>query len=105
MKIMYDRYNEVYAEGMYEGLRIGRVEGINIGRDEGLKIGRTEGINIGRAEGIDIGRKQAELETSVRLAAATIRQYHESVSEAAADIGISEEEFLKTAEMLGITIR
>ena len=110
---MYDRYNEVYAEGMDEGLRIGRdeglkigrTEGINIGRDEGLKIGRTEGINIGRAEGIDIGRKQAELETSVRMAAAYIRKYHESVSEAAADIGMSEEEFLKTAEMLGINIR
>ena len=94
---MYNRYNEVYAEGMDEGLRIGRVEGINIGRDEGLKIGRTEGI--------DIGRKQAELETSVRMAAANIRKYHENVSEAAADIGMSEEEFLKTAEMLGITIR
>ena len=113
VKIMYDRYNEVYAEGMDEGLRIGRDEGlkigrnegINIGRDEGLKIGRTEGINIGRAEGIAIGRKQAELETSVRMAAAYIRKYHESVSEAAADIGMSEEEFLKTAEMLGINIR
>ena len=56
MKIMYDRYNEVYAEGMDEGLR------------------------IGRAEGIDIGRKQAERETSVRMAAAYIRKYHESVS-------------------------
>ena len=77
---MYDRYNEVYAEGMDEGLRIGRVEGI------------------------EIGRKQAELETSVRMAAAYIRKYHESVSEAAADIGMSEEEFLKTAEMLGINI-
>ena len=70
---MYDRYNEVYAEGMDEGLRI--------------------------------GRKQAERETSIRMAAANIRKYHESVSEAAADIGMSEEEFLKTAEMLGITIR
>ena len=89
VKIMYDRYNEVYAEGM----------------DEGLRIGRTEGINIGRAEGIAIGRKQAVLETSVRMAAAYIRKYHESVSEAAADIGMSEEEFLKTAEMLGINIR
>ena len=94
---MYDRYNEVYAEGMDEGLRIGRTEGINIGRDEG--------INIGRAEGIDIGRKQAELETSVRMAAANIRKYSESVSEAAADIGMSEEEFMKNAEMLGINIR
>ena len=94
---MYDRYNEVYAEGMDEGLRIGRVEG--------LKIGRNEGINIGRAEGIDIGRKQAELETSVRMAAANIMKYNESVSEAAADIGMSEEEFLKTAEMLGINIK
>ena len=86
---MYDRYNEVYAEGMDEGLRIGR--------DEGLKIGRTEDIAI--------GRKQAELETSVRMAAAYIRKYHESVSEAASDIGMSEEEFLKNAEMLGINIR
>ena len=94
---MYDRYNEVYAEGMDEGLRIGRVEG--------LKIGRNEGINIGRAEGIDIGRKQAELETSMRMAAANIRKYNESVSEAASDIGMSEEEFLKNAEMLGINIR
>ena len=86
---MYDRYNEVYAEGM----------------DEGLRIGRTEGINIGRAEGIAIGRKQAVLETSVRMAAANVRKYSECVSEAAADIGMSEEEFLKTAEMLGINIR
>ena len=86
---MYDRYNEVYAEGM----------------DEGLRIGRTEGINIGRAEGIAIGRKQAVLETSVRMAAANSRKYSECVSEAAADIGMSEEEFLKTAEMLGINIR
>ena len=86
---MYDRYNEVYAEGM----------------DEGLRIGRTEGINIGRAEGIAIGRKQAVLETSVRMAAANVRKYSECVSEAAADIGMSEEEFLKNAEMLGITIR
>ena len=78
---MFDRYNEVYAEGMDEGLRIGR--------DEGLKI----------------GRKQAELETSMRMAAANIRKYNESVSEAAADIGMSEEEFLKNAEMLGINIR
>ena len=78
---MYDRYNEVYAEGMDEGLR------------------------IGRDEGIEIGRKQAELETSVRMAAANIRKYNESVSEAAADIGMSVEEFLKNAEMLGITIR
>ena len=70
---MYNRYNEVYAEGMDEGLRI--------------------------------GRKQAVLETSVRMAAANIRKYHESVSEAAADIGMSEEEFLKNAEMLGINIR
>ena len=70
---MYDRYNEVYAEGMDEGLRI--------------------------------GRKQAERETSVRMAAANIRKYSESVSEAAADIGMSEEEFLKNAEMLGINIR
>ena len=70
---MYNRYNEVYAEGMDEGLRI--------------------------------GRKQAERETSVRMAAANIRKYHESVSEAAADIGMSEEEFLKNAEMLGINIR
>ena len=70
---MYDRYNEVYAEGMDEGLRI--------------------------------GRKQAERETSIRMAAANIRKYHESVSEAAADIGMSEEEFLKNAEMLGINIR
>ncbi|MCI7806208.1 MAG: hypothetical protein MR563_03575 [Spirochaetales bacterium] len=93
---MYDRYNEVYAEGMDEGLRIGRTEGINIGRDEGLRVGRVEGI--------EIGRKQAERETSVRMAAANIRKYSESVSEAAADIGMSEEEFLKTAEMLGITI-
>ena len=91
---MYDRYNEVYAEGMDEGLRIGR--------DEGLRIGRDEGLRIGRDEGIEIGRKQAELETSVRLAAANIRKYHESVSEAAADIGMSEEEFLKNAEMFGI---
>ena len=73
MKIMYDRYNEVYAEGMDEGLRI--------------------------------GRKQAERETSIRMAAANIRKYHESVSEAAADIGMSEEEFLKNVEMLGINIR
>ena len=86
---MYDRYNEVYAEGM----------------DEGLKIGRDEGLKIGRTEGIAIGRKQAELETSVRMAAANIRKYSESVSEAAADVGISEEEFLKTAEMIGINIR
>ena len=86
---MYDRYNEVYAEGM----------------DEGLRIGRTEGIKIGRAEGIEIGRKQAERETSIRMAAANIRKYHESVSEAAADIGMSEEEFLKNVEMLGINIR
>ena len=86
---MYDRYNEVYAEGM----------------DEGPRIGRDEGLRIGRDEGIEIGRKQAELETSVRMAAANIRKYSESVSEAAADIGMSEEEFLKTAEMLGITIR
>ena len=86
---MYDRYNEVYAEGM----------------DEGLRIGRTEGINIGRAEGIAIGRKQAVLETSVRMAAANVRKYSESVSEDAADIDMSEEEFLKNAEMLGITIR
>ena len=102
---MYDRYNEVYAEGMDEGLRIGRDEGLRIGRDEGLRIGRDEGLKIGRTEGIAIGRKQAVLETSVRMAAANIRKYHESVSEAAADIGMSEEEFLKTAEMLGITIR
>ena len=94
---MYDRYNEVYAEGMDEGLRIGRTEGINIGRDEGLRVGRVEGI--------EIGRKQAERETSVRMAAANIRKYSESVSEAAADIGMSEEEFLKNAEMLGINIR
>ena len=86
---MYDRYNEVYAEGM----------------DEGLKIGRDEGLRIGRVEGIEIGRKQAERETSIRMAAANIRKYHESVSEAAADIGMSEEEFLKNAEMLGINIR
>ena len=94
---MYDRYNEVYAEGMDEGLRIGRTEGINIGRDEGLRVGRVEGI--------EIGRKQAERETSVRMAAANIRKYHESVSEAAADIGMSEEEFLENTEMLGINIR
>ena len=94
---MYDRYNEVYAEGMDEGLRIGRTEGINIGRDEGLRVGRVEGI--------EIGRKQAERETSVRMAAANIRKYSESVSEAAADIGMSEEEFLENAEMLGINIR
>ena len=86
---MYDRYNEVYAEGM----------------DEGLRIGRDEGLRIGRDEGIEIGRKQAERETSIRMAAANIRKYHESVSEAAADIGMSEEEFLKNAEMLGINIR
>ena len=84
---MYDRYNEVYAEGMDEGLRIGRDEGLRIGRDEGLRIGRDEGLKIGRTEGINI------------------RKYSESVSEAAADIGMSEEEFLKNAEMLGINIR
>ena len=86
---MYDRYNEVYAEGM----------------DEGIRIGRDEGLRIGRDEGIEIGRKQAELETSVRMAAANVRKYSESVSEDAADIDMSEEEFLKTAEMLGINIR
>ena len=102
---MYDRYNEVYAEGMDEGLRIGRDEGLRIGRDEGLRIGRDEGLKIGRTEGIAIGRKQAVLETSVRMAAANIRKYHESVSEAAADIGMSEEEFLENTEMLGINIR
>ena len=110
---MYDRYNEVYAEGMDEGLRIGRdeglkigrTEGINIGMDEGLRIGKDEGLRVGRVEGIEIGRKQAERETSVRMAAANIRKYNESVSEAAADIGMSVKEFLENAEMLGINIR
>ncbi len=76
VKIMYDRYNEVYAEGM----------------DDGIKIGRSEGI--------EIGRKQAE----IRMSVANIKKYGEPVAEAAASIGLSEEEFRSEAEKLGLEI-
>ena len=96
VKIMYDRYNEVYAEGMNEGLKIGRTEGI--------EIGKSEGIEIGRSEGIEIGRKQAEMETSVRMSVSNIRKYGESVSQAAASVGMSEDEFRKEAQRLGFEL-
>ncbi|MGN0906414.1 MAG: hypothetical protein ACI4NM_04640, partial [Bullifex sp.] len=70
----------------------------------GLKIGMEQGIEIGKSEGIEIGRKQAEIETSVRMSVTNIRKYGEPVSQAAASIGMSEDEFRKEAERLGFEL-
>ena len=62
------------AEGLAEGIDIGKAEGIGIGKDEGKAEGLAEGIDIGKAEGIDIGKAEglAEGEAKARLEIARI---------------------------------
>ncbi len=80
VQIMYDRYNDAYVDGM----------------DDGIAIGREEGIGIGK----EIGSREA----TVRMKVAYIRKYNENISEAAAEIGMSEEEFRAEAERLGLSL-
>ena len=81
-------------KGLAEGRAEGRAEGIAEGRAEGIAEGRAEGIAEGRAEGIAEGRDKGMKVTLVSL----YRKNLISAEDAAAELSISVEAFLKLAD-------
>ena len=91
-ELISESSRKAHAKGLAEG----REEGLTIGREEGLTIGREEGVTIGREEGLIIGRVIEKIKY--------IRKGADTLEEAAQDIGITVDEFLKIAEHNGCVL-
>ena len=80
-----------------ESSRKAHAKGHAEGREEGLTIGREEGVTIGREEGLIIGRVIEKIKY--------IRKGADTLEEAAQDIGITVDEFLKIAEQNNMALK
>ena len=84
--------NNLLQEKMAESRAIGMAEGKSIGIAEGKSIGIAEGKSIGIAEGKSIG----EANISIRL----FKRGRLSLSEAAGECNLTEEEFIRKVNEL-----
>lgn len=112
MKLLYESIDRERAiareegleEGRAEGLEQGRAAGLEEGRAVGLEEGRVEGRAEGREEGLEEGRAEGREEGREQGLFSLAGKGLLAADVAAAELGISEEEFAERAKSAGYAL-